>query len=55
MEMEREEEGEGDIYGESKMEITLMAAQHWSNCEEIPHIKRQRRSPSKTVGGAKSH
>ena len=26
---------------------------HWSNSEEIPHVQGQRRSPSKTVGGAK--
>ena len=32
-----------------------VAVQHWSNFEEIPHIQGQRRSPSKTVGGAKSH
>ena len=31
-----------------------VAVQHWSNFEEIPHIQGQRRSPSKTVGGAKS-
>ena len=31
------------------------ATWHWSNCEEIPHVQEQRRSPSKMVGGAKSH
>ena len=30
------------------------AAQHWNDFEEIPHIQGQRRSPSRTVGGAKS-
>ena len=30
------------------------AARHSSNCEETPHLREQRRSPSKTVGGAKS-
>ena len=29
--------------------------QHWSDCEEIPHIQGQRRSPTKMVGEAKSH
>ena len=28
--------------------------QHWSDCEEIPHIQGQRRSPNKMGGGAKS-
>ena len=28
---------------------------HWRDFVEIPHIQGQRRSPSKTVGGAKSH
>ena len=32
-----------------------MAAQCWSTCEEISHVQGQRRSPSKMVGGAKSH
>ena len=32
-----------------------VAVLHWRNCEQIPHIHGQRRSPSKTVGGAKSH
>ena len=32
-----------------------MATQCWSNCEEISHVQGQRRSPSKMVGGAKSH
>ena len=27
----------------------------WSNCEETPHIQRQRRSSSKTAGQEKSH
>ena len=27
----------------------------WSDFEEIPHVQGQRRSPSKTVGGVKSH
>ena len=27
----------------------------WSDCEEIPHIQRQRRSPGKMKGGANSH
>ena len=31
------------------------AVQHWSSCEEIHHIQGQRRSPSKTAGGANSH
>ena len=31
-----------------------VAVQHWSNFKEIPHIQGQRRSPIKTVGGAKS-
>ena len=31
-----------------------MAVQRWRNFEEIPHVQGQRRSPSKTVGGAKS-
>ena len=40
----------------SKMEGAGAAAvQQWSNCEEIPHIQGERRSPSKTVGGAKLH
>ena len=30
------------------------SAQHWRDFEEIPHIQGQRRSPSRTVGGAKS-
>ena len=25
------------------------ATWHWSNCEEIPHVQEQRRSPSKMV------
>ena len=29
--------------------------QPWSDCEEIPHVQEQRRSPSKMVGGVKSH
>ena len=32
-----------------------VAAWHWRGCEEIPHVQGQRRSPSKTVGGVKSH
>ena len=32
-----------------------MAEQCWSNFEEIPHNKGQRRSPSKMVEGVKSH
>ena len=40
----------------SKMVGTsTVAAQCWSNFEEIPHVQGQRRSPSKTVGGVKSH
>ena len=31
-----------------------VAVWHGSNCEEIPHIQEQRRTPSKMVGGAKS-
>ena len=31
-----------------------MAALHWSDFEEIPHVQSQR-SPSKMVGGANSH
>ena len=31
-----------------------MAAWCWSDFEEISHVRGQRRSPSKTVGGAKS-
>ena len=31
------------------------AALNWSGREEIPHIQGQRRSPSKTVGGANLH
>ena len=27
----------------------------FTGCEKIPHIQGQRRSPSKIVGGAKSH
>ena len=27
----------------------------WSICEEITHVQGQRRSPSKMVGGVKSH
>ena len=32
-----------------------MSAWLWSNCEEISHVQGQRRSPSRMVGGAKSH
>ena len=32
----------------------VVAVQHWSDCEEIPHIQEQRRSPSKKVEGEKS-
>ena len=36
-------------------ELYLMAAErHWSDCEEIPYVQKQRRSPRKMVGGAKS-
>ena len=31
-----------------------VAACHWSNSEEIPHVRRQRRNPSKMVGRAKA-
>ena len=35
-------------------ELYLMATErHWSDCEEIPYVQEQRRSPSKMVGGAK--
>ena len=33
----------------------VVAVPRWSNFEEIPHVQGQRRSPSKMVGGAKSH
>ena len=39
----------------SSMGYGAAAVWRWSNCEDIPHIQRQRRSPSKTVGGVKSH
>ena len=32
-----------------------MAARRWGDFEEIPHLQGQRRSPSKMVGGGKSH
>ena len=32
-----------------------VAAWCWSDFEEISHVRGQRRSPSKTVGGVKSH
>ena len=32
----------------------VVAACGWSNCEEIPHVQEQRRSPNKMVGGANS-
>ena len=31
----------------------VVAAQRWSDFEEIPHVHGQRRSPNKTVGGTK--
>ena len=33
----------------------VAAVQQWSNFVEIPHVQGQRGSPSKMVGGAKSH
>ena len=39
----------------SSMGYAAVAVWRWSNCEEIPHIQRQRRSPSKTIGREKSH
>ena len=33
----------------------MAAVQRWSNFEKIPYIQMQRRSPSKMVGGVKSH
>ena len=48
-----------DVQGQrspSKMVGTgTVAARCWSGCEEIIHVQGQRRSPSKTVGGANSH
>ena len=32
-----------------------VAAQHWSEFEEIPHVQGQRRSPNKMVEVVKSH
>jgi len=32
-----------------------MVAWCWSDCEEISHVQGQKRSPSKMVGGEKSH
>ena len=32
-----------------------VATRHWSDCEDIPHVQGQRRSPSKAVGGTKLH
>ena len=39
----------------SSMGYGAAAVWRWSNCEDIPHIQRQRRSPSKTIGREKSH
>ena len=33
----------------------VVAAWRWSDCEKIPHVKGQRRSPSKMVRGANLH
>ena len=35
--------------------VEAVAVQRWSDFEEISHVQGQRRSPSKMVGGVKSH
>ena len=47
-----EHRGRGDEEVKQKA-INLVTS--WSDCEEIPHIQGQRRSPGKTIGGANSH
>ena len=41
--------------GKATHSSRVVAVWRWSDFEEIPHVQGQRKSPSKMVGGVKSH